>query len=114
MTVKVLIVDDKERVLGFAKSTIDIDESYGIRMVNDADTAVAACYAEQPHLMVLDMLMPKKDGVTACRELKESPEMHDVKITLLSVTAAQPRFRPWVDRAYRELVGHGECRGAKP
>jgi CheY-like chemotaxis protein len=88
MTVKVFVVDDKERVLGLAKSTIDIDESYGIRMANDGDAAIAACYAEKPDLIVVDMLMPKKDGATFCRELKESPEMHDVKITLLSVTAA--------------------------
>lgn len=88
MRVKVLIVDDEERVLGLAKSTIDIDESYGIRMANDGDAAIAACYAEKPDLIVLDMLMPKKDGVTVCRELKESPEMHDITITLLGVTAA--------------------------
>jgi hypothetical protein len=35
MTVKVLIVDDEERVLGLAKSTMDIDENYDIRMAND-------------------------------------------------------------------------------
>ena len=88
MRVKVLIVDDEERVLGLAKSTIDIDESYGIRMANDGDAAIAACYAEKPDLIVLDMLMPKKDGVTVCRELRESPEMHDITIALLGVIAA--------------------------
>jgi len=92
MTVNVLVVDDEERVLGLAKSTIDLDGSHGIRMAARPPRRATPI---NPALSLLDMLMPKKGGITVCRGLKELPEMHNVKITLLVVTAAGPQPRPW-------------------
>ena len=89
MTIKVLIVDDEERVLGLAKATLEIDSRYEVTTANDGDEAIAACYADKPDLIVLDMLMPKKDGVTVCREIKESPEMKDIKIVMLTAMSQE-------------------------
>ena len=89
MTIKVLIVDDEERVLGLAKATLEIDPRYEVTTANDGDEAIAACYADKPDLIVLDMLMPKKDGVTVCREIKESPEMKDIKIVMLTAMSQE-------------------------
>jgi DNA-binding response OmpR family regulator len=89
MTIKVLIVDDEERVLGLAKATLEIDERYEITMANDGDEAIAACLNDKPDLIVLDMLMPKKDGVIVCREIRESPELKDVKIVMLTAMSQE-------------------------
>ena len=89
MGIKVLIVDDEERVLGLAKATLEIDDRYEVTMANDGDEAIAACNADKPDLIVLNMLMPKKDGVTVCRELKESPAMQDIKIVMLTAMSQE-------------------------
>jgi len=89
MVINVLIVDDEERVLRLGKATLEIDDRYEVTMANDGDEAIAACHADKPDLIVLDMLMPKKGGVTICRELKGSPAMKDIKIVMLTAMSQE-------------------------
>jgi CheY-like chemotaxis protein len=53
-------------------------------MALDGEEAIAICKAQQPNLMFLDLLMPKKNGIEVCRELKEDPETRHVKIVMLT------------------------------
>lgn len=89
MTKRVLLVDDEDRILGLAEATLAIDDSYVITTASDGDEAIAACEIEKPDLIFLDLLMPKKDGITVCRELRGNPEMQDVKIIMLTAMSQE-------------------------
>lgn len=84
MTKRVLLVDDEASVLGLAEATLAIEEGYELIMASDGEEAIAVCKAQPPDLMFLDLLMPKKNGIEVCRELKGDPETQHIKIIMLT------------------------------
>ncbi|MDO7897797.1 response regulator [Pseudomonas citrulli] len=67
---QVLIVEDDQRL---AELTREYLESHGLRVAIEGDGAVAAgrIIAEQPDLVVLDLMLPGEDGLSICRKVRE-------------------------------------------
>ena len=68
---QILIVEDDQRL---AQLTREYLEGNGLRVAIEADGARAAAriLAEQPHLVILDLMLPGEDGLSACRRLREA------------------------------------------
>jgi len=67
---QILIVEDDERL---AELTRDYLESNGLRVAVESDGALAAAriIAEQPDLVILDLMLPGEDGLSICRSVRE-------------------------------------------
>ncbi|MBN1146304.1 MAG: response regulator transcription factor [Anaerolineales bacterium] len=78
---KVLIVDD-DRVLADVVAFTLRREGFEVIQAYDGVTALGRCLAEQPDLVVLDINLPKMDGFTVCRRIREQG---DTPILLLTV-----------------------------
>ncbi len=67
---QILIVEDDERL---AELTRDYLESNGLRVSVEGDGALAAAriIAEQPDLVILDLMLPGEDGLSICRKVRE-------------------------------------------
>jgi two-component system, NarL family, response regulator DegU len=78
---KFLIVDDDERIRRMIK-TIVADESSIICECSDGEQA-RACYAEhQPDWVLMDLIMPSVDGITATRRIRaDYPEARVIIVT---------------------------------
>ena len=83
---KVLGVDDDPDILD-ALTTILSTQPYAIDTARDGVECVDKVRAETPDLIVLDLLMPKKDGFAVVRELRENPKY--VKIPILILTSVR-------------------------
>ncbi len=66
---KVLVVDDDQNVLELVKLYAE-REGYEVVGINDGDLALAAFDRENPDVVILDIMLPGKDGLTLCRELR--------------------------------------------
>ena len=80
---RVLIVDDSEinrRIL----AGILRRERYTLLSATDGEQAVAMATAEPPDLILLDIMMPGKDGYRVCAELKANPRTERVPVVFLS------------------------------
>ncbi|MEX2430503.1 MAG: response regulator, partial [Dehalococcoidia bacterium] len=77
---KVVLADDEERVLGLLEATLSGDDRYELILASDGEAALAACRSHQPDLVFLDLLMPRMDGYTVCRQLKLSPATSHIKV----------------------------------
>lgn len=80
---KVLLVDDEPDVLEFMKYSLEKEGFWVYTASNGAD-GIQIAKKVRPHLIVLDMMMPVKDGITTCRELRAMPEFKNTLITFLS------------------------------
>ncbi len=80
---KVLLVDDEPDVLEFMKYSLEKEGFWVYTATNGAD-GIQIAKKVRPHLIVLDMMMPVKDGITTCRELRSMPEFKNTLITFLS------------------------------
>ena len=89
MPFKVLLVDDEAVIVGLAQATLAIDDRYDILTATDGEQALAMCREHKPDLVYLDLLMPRKNGIEVCRELRESPEFDGTKIVMLTAMSQE-------------------------
>lgn len=84
MSAKILIVDD-ERMLAETIAYNLQKEGFEVVMAHDGETALAKAKAEQPELVVLDLMLPKISGWEVCRALRQSPDYRlDAPVLMLT------------------------------
>jgi two-component system alkaline phosphatase synthesis response regulator PhoP len=67
---KILIVDDDPDILIAIGAVLEA-RGYQVVTVGDGEEGLAELKKEKPDLMILDLLMPRKDGFAVCKELKD-------------------------------------------
>ncbi|GAA2501574.1 response regulator transcription factor [Winogradskya humida] len=83
----VLVVDDDPTVSDVVRRYLEQD-GCRVRLVSDGDSALAAVAAEQPDLVVLDLMMPGLDGLEVCRRLRGGlPHLPVIMLTALGEEA---------------------------
>ena len=89
---RILVVDDSPTDLRLVTSLLQ-GEGYEVATATDGEEALEKATHSRPHLMVLDVILPKKNGFQVCRQLKTSPDMNHIKILMLtSKTQDSDRF----------------------
>jgi DNA-binding response OmpR family regulator len=83
MTKKILIVDDEQNIV-ISLEFLMKREGYQVSIANDGEEAVARIRAEQPDLVLLDVMMPKKSGFEVCQDIKSDPALKAVRILMLT------------------------------
>ena len=83
MIYRVLIADDEPHMLKFIEFTLR-KGNFEILKANDGVQALEVAEAQKPNVIVLDVLMPGMDGVTALRNLKKKPVLKLIPVILLT------------------------------
>ena len=89
----ILVVDDSPTELRMITTPLE-KEGYTFETAVDGEEALEKAAKMQPTLMLLDVILPKKNGFQVCRQLKTSPETKDIKIILLT-SKSQDSDRFW-------------------
>jgi len=84
---KILLVDDD---VDFVESTKIILESkpYEVIVAYEGDEGLRKAREENPDLIILDVIMPVKDGFTAAEQLKKDPQLSKIPVIMLTAFAA--------------------------
>ena len=80
---KVLVVDDEQDTLDFVSAVLE-DEGVEILSARDGDAGLKAARAHRPDLIVLDLQMPGKDGLTVLIELRQDEAMKATPVIILT------------------------------
>ena len=80
MDTKLLIVDDDPNICDMLKLYFE-NEGYKVKTANDGVDGVACFKLYEPDLVLLDIMMPKKDGWQVCREIREISAKPIIMIT---------------------------------
>lgn len=83
MPYRILLVDDEPDILEFVGYNLQ-KAGYELFTASDGCEGVRIAREARPHLILLDRMMPKMDGVEACRQIRELPGMQDVMVAFLS------------------------------
>ncbi|QAY68538.1 response regulator YycF [Paenibacillus protaetiae] len=67
---KILVVDDEQPIADILKFNLE-KEGYEVICAFDGGEAVRLALEEQPDLMLLDLMLPVKDGMDVCREVRQ-------------------------------------------
>ena len=83
MAETILIVDDDLDILELLKMNLE-PEGYNVRTANDGESAVQTACANPPDLILLDVMMPHKDGFQVIEELKNIKDTKNVPVILVT------------------------------
>lgn len=81
----ILVADDEPDMLRFLKS--QLTGEYHVLEAVDGQQAIEKAGQFLPDLILLDMMMPEKDGLQACREIRERPSTQSIPVVLLTARA---------------------------
>lgn len=81
--IRILLVDDELDILEFIEYNL-IKENYQVFTANNGYDAIKVAEKENPHLIILDIMMPNLDGVEVCRELRSRAQFKDTIIAFLT------------------------------
>ena len=82
----VLVVDDDPDLVESVSMKLE-SENFNVTKAYDGVEALEKIKQERPDLIVLDVMMPRKNGYELCDELKQSEEYKDIIIVLLTAVA---------------------------
>ena len=80
---KVLVVDD-EANLTRSITFILRKEGYEVEVASNGEEAINKALQLKPNVMLLDIMMPKKNGYEVCQEVREDPDLRDIYIIMLT------------------------------
>ncbi len=83
MNEKILIVDDEEDVVEVVEMLLKV-ENYTVLKAYDGEEGLKKALEETPDLVILDIMMPKMDGVEACKKMRELENMKETPIVMFS------------------------------
>lgn len=82
---KILAVDDHVHIVRLIQ--VNLEKDFHVLTAADGEEGMAKARQERPDLILLDVVMPKKDGFAMLSELKEDPELRAIPVIMLTVKA---------------------------
>lgn len=77
---KILVVDDEEPIAKILDFNLR-KEGYDVIVAHDGEKAVELAFSEDPDLILLDLMLPKKDGMEVCREVRAQKNIPIIMLT---------------------------------
>lgn len=96
MTKKILIVEDDELNRKLFQSIL-FEAGYDVLVASNGDEALEIIKKENPSLILLDIIMPKKSGLDVVKELREKKLLKDSKVYALTATYLNEKDSSYFD-----------------
>lgn len=88
MPYSVLVVEDEPNIVLSLKFVMK-QLGFTVRVTGDGESAIEEIAAEIPDLVLLDIMLPRRDGFDVCQNIKANPDCRDVKIIMLSAKSRE-------------------------
>lgn len=85
---KILVVEDEETVLETLAYNLE-QEGYKVLTASDGEEALRLIRAKKPDLVVLDIMLPRLDGLAVCRLVRKDPDVAHTPIIMLTARGTQ-------------------------
>jgi DNA-binding response OmpR family regulator len=80
---KILVIDDEEDMQKLLKMRLE-QESFDVITAGDGEAGIKIAERELPDCIVLDIMMPKMDGYSCVKELRQIPVIKNTPVIILS------------------------------
>lgn len=81
--IKILLVDDEPDILEIVGYNLK-QEGYSVFTAENGIQAIEKAKSVQPHLIILDVMMPEMDGIEACEQIRRNPDLQNTIITFFT------------------------------
>jgi len=91
MSKRILVVDDEPNII-ISVQFLMSREGFDVSIARDGDEALDAIRGQRPDLVVLDVMMPKRNGFEVCEAVRSDPELAAVRILMLTAKGREADF----------------------
>jgi len=105
---RILVCDDEPHIVQILKFTLE-REGYQVFTAENGKVALDKAREVQPHLVLLDVMMPVMDGYEVCRKMREDFKMNQIPIIMLSAKG-DDRARVWDSKAAPTTISSNPTR----
>ena len=77
---KILVIDDDKNICEAIRLYLE-KEGHDVKTANDGEAGVSAFKSYNPDIILLDIMLPKKDGQQVCREIRETSKTPIIMVT---------------------------------
>ena len=84
---RILLVDDEPSIVKMVGKRLEV-EGYQVSVAVDGQDGLAKAHAEQPQLIILDLMLPKLNGYEVCTMLKQDTRHQHIPIILFTAKAS--------------------------
>src|SRR5437867_3595823 len=88
MRKNIVVVEDDKGVVDLLCSSLE-SENYSVHVAKDGLAALELAARIVPDLILLDLMLPKLDGIEVCRKLRSDPRMRDIPLIILSARSCE-------------------------
>ena len=81
--IKILLAEDDLQLIDMYKKKFDL-EGFDILLAEDGEKALAVLKEEKPDIVLLDIMMPKVNGIEVLKNIRENPETKDLLVVILT------------------------------
>ncbi|HEX9891586.1 MAG TPA: response regulator [Actinomycetota bacterium] len=101
---RILVIDDEPDVLLLCRVNLEF-EGHEVLEASDGDQGFQVALDEKPDLIVLDVMLPQRDGFQVLQHLNERPETRDIPVVMLTAKAQEDdQMRGWLAGASGYVV----------
>ncbi|GAA3748228.1 response regulator [Terriglobus aquaticus] len=80
----ILIIDDEDDIREVAALTLEATAGWRVSTADSGSAGIAKALSEQPEAILMDVMMPGKDGPTTVREMQDMPDISHIPVLLLT------------------------------
>ena len=86
-TIKVLIIDDEETIQSVVKMGLSLSVDWNVVSASSGQEGIDIALAEQPDVILLDVMMPEMDGIATFKALKQQSKTQSIPVIFLTAKA---------------------------
>jgi len=83
MSKRILIADDEPNIV-VSLEFLMRREGFDVQVAVDGEAALQAIAAQVPDLILLDIMLPRKDGFEVCQQIRANPRWQSIKVVMLT------------------------------
>lgn len=86
----ILVADEDPHVKRLERYFLE-SAGFQVELVNDGEEGLERARSRLPRIVITEILLPKRDGLSICRALKSDPMTRGIRVLVLSILAAEDR-----------------------
>jgi CheY-like chemotaxis protein len=100
---RLLVVDDDPQVVDMVRQFLD-ESLCEVEAVADGQAALEAVARQRPDIILLDLMMPRLDGLGVIEQLRQDPDYRDIPVVVLSARTLNAEERTLLEQSVSQVI----------
>lgn len=100
---KIFYAEDSDSLIKLMTYKLQ-NEGYDIKVFTNGEEVFEKAFSEKPDLVILDLMMPIKDGLTVLKEIKSNPETASIPVIMLTTNAEEETILKSLEAGAAEYI----------